>query len=766
MVHQYSYRSLVLPLMLSFHMIGFAFAFQIITNNNKNNYNNHIRHNNIHDRIESKLYSSSNNLPSVYDISLPASLRGEAVRSALRSDRGTCIDFTSSSASNLNIGMVKVIGQSENVFNYLNNKLSNSFTKKDVVVDNNNNGETIAIHNNINNNKNENRLNVEYGQVKQAGLVTSKGRLIDNLSVLLFPSTTSTTISGNKEQNNNDNTIIDAYLVTTPGHSGSMLYDRLNPFIFPLDGVKLYDMCPKISGNKGNIRSDTSATTNNTRIFTIMATKLEHVQSTIQKNVLPVLKTWGFDSDKILFPENNNNSSISRSSNNCLRYVAKNSDGETMEMILYEQTFLPNCCCNGYTIVITANNMNLASNIWNNMIDANNYDGPVELGPLEYETLRIEAGVPAFGYEITGGLSDDDDDDDDENNSQHGKKANASPLELHLEYIVDETKGCYQGQEAISAQLNNKRGVPRNLYSVVFPEEDNFFDDQFDEEEYSNHSQRLSNKTKSPKPGVDLFVLGSNEQIKVGTLTSVAEKEGTSLSETVALALVRRSDPILKSMDDLGLEVNIRDNTFEEDSFWSEGYPSLSDDSGIINPIPLDPLDGLEVVIGDSFTQGYLRAVPSIRLRNGQNMFEIESWSQMEFQDEAGSVMGFLPQTDYRENLDNREAFQEMEQDTYEEEEEAIMEDTEMNEVMLEAQRKEEKMKLLQKRAEEAMARRRQKQNEIGNAATSNSLERNDSFDNNATIAAAAEAERKEKKMQILKERAEAAMKRRQQKNQ
>ena len=93
-------------------------------------------------------------------------------------------------------------------------------------------------------------------------------------------------------------------------------------------------------------------------------------------------------------------------------------------------------------------------------------------------------------------------------------------------------------QEAIiAAQLNNKRAIPRTLYSVIFPNEDNFFgDEKYDEEEYSNHNQRLSNQTKNPTPGAELFVLGSNQKIKVGILTSVAEKEGTSASETVAFS--------------------------------------------------------------------------------------------------------------------------------------------------------------------------------------------------------------------------------------
>merc|ERR1712226_1777305 len=55
----------------------------------------------------------------------------------------------------------------------------------------------------------------------------------------------------------------------------------------------------------------------------------------------------------------------------------------------------------------------------------------------------------------------------------------ASPLELHLVSTVDENKGCYLGQESISAILKNKRGPPRYLYSIVF--KDSMNDDADDQ---------------------------------------------------------------------------------------------------------------------------------------------------------------------------------------------------------------------------------------------------------------------------------------------
>lgn len=693
-----------------------------------------IRH---HERIRlastslSSSSSSTSNLPSTYDISLPASLRGEAVRSALRSDRGTCLDFTSPANPVFNIGIVKVAGKTAN---FLNSKLSNSFPEK---LNSNKVAKNIGVDIGSN-------VKLEYGQLKEAGLVTSKGKLIDKLTVLSF------------DESNNGSSSLESYMVTSPGHSGSMLFDRLDPFIFPLDGVKLTDMCPSIS-------KESTSTSASTRLYTIVATKLENVQSSIQQNVVPILKKYGYDfGSSLIYPVD---------SKECLRYSATNSiDGSSkIELLLYEQTFLTPCCCIGYTIVIhedssddnrstDTDNMNVGSKIWENMIDENNLNGPIELGPLEYETLRIEAGVPAFGHEITGAFKDD--------KSEKGgiKKANASPLELNLDQTVDETKGCYQGQEAIAAQLNNKRGLPRNLYTVIFPEEDNFYEGEVDEEEYSNHSQRLSNKTKRPEAGTDLFVLGSNQSIKVGTLTSVAEKDGTSMSETVALALVRRSEAILKKMNDMGLEIDIGNNVFGEDPLWSEDASSSFEDagSGIIYPPPLDPLDGLEVVLGESFTQGYLRPLPIKRLKNGQNIFETETWNPVDdIQQETGSVMGFIPQNDIQEEIDSSFEINSTEEKKVEAKKEANT-DTEVEEeqIDLEARRKAEKMELLKKRAEEAMKRRQQKKEEQANNDSSQK-----SLDKSAS-AAAAEAERKEQKMKMLKERAEAALKRRREKNQ
>ena len=162
---------------------------------------------------------------------------------------------------------------------------------------------------------------------------------------------------------------------------------------------------------------------------------------------------------------------------------------------------------------------------------------------------------------------------------------------------------------------------------MCFPEDDNFYEGQEDEEEYSNHRSVFRTRQKSPRVGDELFV------IKVGVITSIAERGGTSLPETVGMALVRRAEGILNKMKRIDLEIE----------------RNLDDGTGMILPPPMDPFDGLEVVLGNGFTRGDLRVIPSRRLRRGQNLFEVEHWSAFDDGEGGanadagnGSVMGFM----------------------------------------------------------------------------------------------------------------------------
>ncbi len=636
-------------------------------------------------------------LPSAYDVSLPAGLRGEAVRSALKSDRGTCIDFTSPDSSVKNVGVVRVSGKG--TASFLNNKLSNTFPEKiNEEASEYGKGKGIGFD-----------IKVERGLVKEAGLLNSKGRIIDQLTVATF--------------NSGAYDGIEAYMMTSPGHSGSQLFDRLDPLIFPMDGIKLNDMCP----------TNTEASGPKSKVLTFVATNIDVVQECIKQSVLPLFHQWNLVS-KFSFPSNEEQ---------CIRYGLSSENSEEVQIVILEQQALPNCVSRGYTIIVSDKD-GLGSKVWNSCVAESNFNGPIMLGPLEYETLRIEGGQPAFMFEMTGSCKDGDD-----------RNTKASPLELHLHKAVDVNKGCYQGQEGVAALLKNKRGLPRSLYSVSFAEEENFYEGQQDEEEYSNHSQQIANETKLPKVGDDLYVLGSNQQIKVGTITSIAERGGTSLPETIGLALVKRASPILKKMEEMDLEI---------DRMQLMPFDDMEDDggSGIIMPPPIDPLDGLEIVLENGFTRGQLRVIPSRRLKQNRNLFEVEQWSVFDDgQGDTGAVMGFMgePSTaDYKEGEedyaiplpDSKNSDEPIKTVESEIKIDGTSDDEELQAAIIaakaaadEARRKEQKLAILKERAEEALKRRREAKK---------------------AVAKENEAIRKAEKLAMLKKKAEEAMARRQNK--
>jgi tRNA-modifying protein YgfZ len=70
--------------------------------------------------------------------------------------------------------------------------------------------------------------------------------------------------------------------------------------------------------------------------------------------------------------------------------------------------------------------------------------GVGEMTSEEYETIRVEAGVPAVDREIS---------------EEH------TPLEINLENAISTSKGCYTGQEVIARQMNYDK-VTRKLVGL------------------------------------------------------------------------------------------------------------------------------------------------------------------------------------------------------------------------------------------------------------------------------------------------------------
>lgn len=541
-------------------------------------------------------------LRSTYPPGTPAGLRGEAIRSALRSDR--CLGWNLAGTP-LEHGVVQVTGKG--TLNFLTSKFTQQF-------------EDVGF--------------------KEACLLTAKGKVIDRIGIAV-----------------NDPEM--GFLLTSPGHKSKSLFDRLDPFIFPLDEVALHDCGASC-------------------LFSLASLKRDHLQSCFDRFIMP----------KILLNDSGKRYELP-AAGQCLS-ISLSGDDSGSTLLVIPSSGLPLCMGVGYTFCFLNDTDNIGERVWQYLVSDRCPEGPIEAGALEFETLRIQSAQPAFGMEMTG------------RDEKEADVTPASPLELHLQAAIDQDKGCYLGQEGVASVVKNPRGPPRTLYQVVFEDEFNVYDYQ-SEGEYS--SIKDENLTRIPVPGDRLFVLGSNEEIAVGRITSVAEPAGTGEPATLALALVRRADSIQKQMQQMGIEIPIcvhSDSTVVDADVREGG-------SVLVQPPPLDPLDGLEIIVGGTFTIGTLKMVPN---RRGRNVFG----------DDVPDFVRNLPSEDMMNDIielkkldrptrtiidaaivlddDAEEAKQQKELAKAVEEAKAAS---------AEAKRKADKMELLRIRAEEAMERRKQK---------------------------------------------------------
>eukprot|EP00579_Thalassiosira_antarctica_P016165 CAMPEP_0201939182 /NCGR_PEP_ID=MMETSP0903-20130614/42692_1 /ASSEMBLY_ACC=CAM_ASM_000552 /TAXON_ID=420261 /ORGANISM="Thalassiosira antarctica, Strain CCMP982" /LENGTH=760 /DNA_ID=CAMNT_0048480645 /DNA_START=50 /DNA_END=2329 /DNA_ORIENTATION=+ len=690
-----------------------------------------------------KLSTTSSELSTAYDKNLPAALVGEAVRSALRSDRGICFDFstdryhqqadvnevsppsgnTIDSNSRL-VSVVKMRGVGTKPF--LNAKFSQSISN------------TIGGGGVVQQLSPKTKL-VRKGRAFETAYLTSKGRTIDRLLVLEFP-----------PSDNNDGdekiTMDDAFLITSPGNSGATLYNELSPLVFPMDKVTL-DQCGP------------SSQTMSSRVITLACSSLKDAQTSFRKNVLKLLMRDESYSQEFGFPEDGA----------CHHYSVSGSSGTSMtDVYVMQHTFLAPEICHGYSLFFhesaeNSNTATLGDQIWNNLTDENNNEGPVGMGSLEYDTLRVEAGLPGYGNEMTGDgpkkkksqkndtLEKNEEQDEIVKDKYYAK---SNPLELHLQSLIDTDKGCYQGQEGIASMLKNKRGCPRQLYQAVFYDSENDFNgdgggfgllsidnkELMDFQRLTKQADALSNDTRQPCAGDDIYVLGSNESINVGKITSVAEPNGTGDAKTVALALAKRPGNILKAIKDAGLDLPRWWDDVEpgdddgEDSNGNVGQKIASEKggSGIMQPPPLDPLHNLEIVVGGTYTVGRLISVPSrrfgfksrgsgsvaslvdyekqggvVQVEDGPAYFKYDFEGQAE--DADTEITATLPfdEPDSQLSLEVEEGDDgnddELDDLLAKAEEEAVKAAAEADAAAAEAKRKEEKMNLLKAKAAAAM---------------------------------------------------------------
>ena len=614
-------------------------------------------------------------LRSSYPPGTPAGLRGEAIRSVLTTTE-RCIGWNLSTNTETSMGgLLQISGRG--TLDFLNGKLTRDFR------------------------------NISGNSFREACLLDAKGRLIDVLRVTL-------------EDDNRR-----ALVLTSPGHSSADLLKRLDPFVFPMDEVKLTNFC--------NDKTDESGD-NHSFAFTLASTQYKHVQDVIREQSKLLL-----DDDEMVFP------GMSQG----VIWKPRGNTGDNVQILVVPSTGVSFAACVGYTFVFFGSGSDattLGRQIWEHLIAEDNLEGPVEVGALEYETLRVEAGQPAYGHEYGIALATRRQKKleqetkriaNDEGGKRKKKKTSSdliktSPFELHFNSMVDLDKGCYLGQEGIAAVLRNSRGAPRTLYTVVFQDDFNIYESQSRGDKSS-----FDNLTNLPRPGQKLYALGSNEELQVGTLTSVGEAGGTGGGSTVGLALIKRADGIQKRMKELDLEIPRDANNFLD--------VDVSTGSGIIQPPPMDTLEGLEIIVEGTFTVGVLKAIPSRQpgMRRNSNMYdpdvEVESIEDFESTLSSSSTTQ-SESTEIEDGIDDMNIDDNDLAELEQLETEVAQATAAAEAAAAEAKRKADKMELLKKRADEAMARRKEKAD------------------------AAAEAKRKAEKMELLKKRADEAMARRKQK--
>jgi len=145
-----------------------------------------------------------------------------------------------------------------------------------------------------------------------------------------------------------------------------------------------------------------------------------------------------------------------------------------------------------------------------NLISALEGVGTHRLETDTYEVLRVEAGLPAAGHELT---------------------EDYTPLETGLAEIISMTKGCFTGQEVIARQVNFDK-VTKQMVGLHLEEEVKFGALVKNPE----NSQPVGNVTSaiiSPRFGPIALAILKRPQDKAGT-ELIAEYGANSINATVS----------------------------------------------------------------------------------------------------------------------------------------------------------------------------------------------------------------------------------------
>ena len=155
----------------------------------------------------------------------------------------------------------------------------------------------------------------------------------------------------------------------------------------------------------------------------------------------------------------------------------------------------------GYDIIVDAAD---AERIWQTLVDG----GATPVGEEAYNALRIQAGVPRYGWELSEAVN---------------------PWEVNLDRYIHFAKGCYTGQEVI-LRLYNYNKVQRRLVSLRLPSTDVANGSRLQAEE--KDAGWVSSIATHPLTGqaIGLGVVRS-AHIKPGVVLQVVDTAGATVGE-------------------------------------------------------------------------------------------------------------------------------------------------------------------------------------------------------------------------------------------
>lgn len=155
----------------------------------------------------------------------------------------------------------------------------------------------------------------------------------------------------------------------------------------------------------------------------------------------------------------------------------------------------------GYDIIVGAAD---AERIWRALVDS----GATPVGEEAYNALRIQAGIPRYGWELSEAVN---------------------PWEVNLDRYIHFAKGCYTGQEVI-LRLYNYNKVQRRLVSLRLPSADAANGAKLQAEE--KDAGWVSSTTTHPLTGqaIGLGVVRS-AHIKEGAVLQVVDTAGATVGE-------------------------------------------------------------------------------------------------------------------------------------------------------------------------------------------------------------------------------------------